>query len=71
MKRWTLVIVGVILAVAGVVWTLQGLNVLGQTGGMNGQGVWAVIGIITAVIGLAVLTVGARTRRPPGRSPSA
>jgi hypothetical protein len=56
---------GVFLAVAGVIWTLQGLDLLGQSGGMNGQRAWAVIGPITALVGLALLASSYRTGRPP------
>ena len=56
---------GVLLAVAGVVWTLQGLDLLGQSGGMNGQRVWALIGPVTALVGLALVVRGYRTGRPP------
>jgi len=44
MRRWVLVLLGALLAIAGVIWTLQGLNLLGQSGGMNGQRIWALIG---------------------------
>jgi hypothetical protein len=56
---------GVFLAVAGVIWTLQGLDLLGQSGGMNGQRVWAVIGPITALVGLALIAGSYRMGRPP------
>jgi hypothetical protein len=56
---------GVILAVAGVIWTLQGLDLLGQSGGMNGQRAWAVIGPITALVGLALIASNYRAGRPP------
>ena len=45
MKVWGSIIVGVLLFLAGIVWTLQGLDVLGQSGGMNGHKIWAVIGL--------------------------
>jgi hypothetical protein len=53
MRRSLYLGLGVFLAVSGVIWTLQGLDLLGQSGGMNGQQVWAVIGPITALVGLA------------------
>jgi hypothetical protein len=64
MKRWVLLVLGVLLAVAGVIWTLQGLDLLGQSGGMNGQRIWAVIGPVTALVGLALVVAGIRSRRP-------
>ena len=65
MKVWMPLLIGVLLFLAGVVWTLQGLDMLGQSGGMNGQRVWAIIGPITAVIGVVLVSVGARARRAP------
>jgi len=56
---------GVLLTLAGVIWTLQGLDLLGQSGGMNGQRAWAVIGPITALVGLALIASRYRTGRSP------
>jgi hypothetical protein len=55
-------IVGVLLVLMGGLWTLQGLNLLDQTGGMNGQAMWAVIGLIVVVVGLVLGGVGLRKR---------
>jgi hypothetical protein len=63
MKVWVSVIVGALLVIVGVIWTLQGLDVLGQSGGMNGHRIWAVVGPIVGIVGLALLYVGARARR--------
>ncbi|MGD0928605.1 MAG: hypothetical protein ABR926_25820 [Streptosporangiaceae bacterium] len=63
--------IGVVLAIAGVVWILQGLNLLGQSGGMNGQHIWAIIGVICALAGLGFITAGARARRTTARLPGA
>lgn len=68
MKRWVLIVVGGLMVVAGVVWTLQGLDVFGGTGGMNGQKIWAVIGPIVAVVGLVLAVTGAR--RPGAGAPA-
>ena len=62
MKRWTFVIVGIVLVIAGVIFMLQGLDVFGGSGGMNGNKTWAVIGPIIAIVGLVLLVTGARTR---------
>lgn len=61
MKRWLLIVIGVLLVLAGALWTLQGLDLLGQSGGMNGQRVWAVIGPLVAVVGVVLVVVGLRT----------
>ncbi len=58
--RWVWLILGGLLVLCGVVWTLQGLDLLGQSGGMNGQKMWAVIGPITAIIGLLLVRLGLR-----------
>jgi hypothetical protein len=62
MKRPSLVAVGVLLAVVGVIWTLQGLDYLGGSA-MSGVSVWAVIGPVVAVVGLALAVAGSRGRR--------
>ena len=62
MKRATFMIVGVVLAIAGVIWTLQGLDVFGGSSGMNGHKIWAVIGPIVAVVGVVVFITGTRSR---------
>lgn len=62
MKAWMLVGFGVVFALVGVVWTLQGIGVL--TGSpMTGQGTWLVIGLVLASIGLALVTAGAGALR--------
>lgn len=70
MKRWTFLVLGVLLAIGGAVFTLQGLNLLGQSGGMNGHKVWAIIGLIILLAGLGLVTAGARAGRSPGSSPA-
>lgn len=51
---WARRIVGAILVLVGAVWIGQGVNVL-HGSGMSGHGVWAVIGAVVLVIGVAVL----------------
>lgn len=62
MKRAILLVVGVLLVIAGLIWTLQGLDVFGGSSGMNGHKIWAVIGVIVAVVGLVLVATGARSR---------
>jgi hypothetical protein len=61
--RWVLIVIGVLAVLSGAVWTLQGLDLLGQSGGMNGEKMWAVIGPITAVVGLVLIWAGLRRKR--------
>jgi hypothetical protein len=61
MRRGLLAGFGVLLTVAGVVWTLQGLGFIGGSV-MTGVTLWAVLGPIAAVIGLAMAVTGLRRR---------
>jgi hypothetical protein len=70
MRRWIFLLLGVILTIVGAVWTLQGLDLLGQSGGMNGQRIWAVIGPLAVVGGLAFVTIGVRAGRSARSSPN-
>ena len=54
-------LIGVVLAVAGGVFTLQGIGVLGGSF-MSGSATWAVIGIALVVVGLVLYSRGTRTR---------
>jgi hypothetical protein len=56
---WTLV--GLVAIAAGVVWTLQGLDVLGGSA-MSGETTWAIVGPIVAVVGMLVFLFGIRRR---------
>ena len=63
--RVALVVLGALIGIAGIVWTLQGLGYV--TGSfMTGATVWAVIGPVTAVAGLALIAFGLLRRRVPG-----
>ena len=52
-------ILGVLLVLAGVVWILQGINVLPGSF-MTGQMQWAVYGVIAVVIGIALFVASGR-----------
>jgi len=57
------IVLGALLVVMGAVFTLQGLGYLAGSA-MTGVTTWAIIGPIIAVVGIALLVTGARTRRP-------
>ena len=61
MVRGLLVGVGLLVAVAGVIFTLQGVGLIGGSG-MTGSTFWAVAGPIIALAGLATAVVGWRRR---------
>jgi hypothetical protein len=62
MKQIVLVVIGLVAALAGLVWTLQGLGYVGGSF-MSGATVWAIIGPIVALAGLVLITLGLRRRR--------
>ena len=66
MRRVVLVGVGFLLTLAGVVFTLQGVGVLGG-GVMSGVTFWAVAGPVIALAGLALVAIGlsGRLTQPP------
>lgn len=51
------VIVGVLLVLSGLVWFLQGIDVL-QGSSMTGDTKWAIIGPIVALVGAAMVVYG-------------
>jgi hypothetical protein len=66
MSREWLIGLGAVLTVAGVIFALQGFGDIGGSP-MTGVSLWAVIGPIVAVIGVAVAITGLR-RRPASSS---
>jgi hypothetical protein len=61
MRNGLLVLVGTVATVAGIVFALQGFNVIGGSA-MSGHSLWAVLGPVIAVVGLALLAAGSRRR---------
>ena len=55
--RFALVIIGILMI--GAVWILQGTGMLPGSV-MSGQQMWAIIGAVVLVVGIGVLTAGAR-----------
>ncbi|TAK74885.1 MAG: hypothetical protein EPO16_10045 [Dehalococcoidia bacterium] len=60
--RWWSVAAGVLLALTGSVWALQGVGVLGGST-MSGNSTWTVIGIAVAVAGALLAWRGAARGR--------
>ncbi len=63
MKR-LLTIIGIVLLLVGVLWILQGYNVIGGSF-MSGQMIWALIGLIAGIVGAILLFVAYRPRTRP------
>jgi len=60
-----LIVLGALAALAGVVWTLQGLGYIGGSF-MSGATLWAVIGPIVVLVGLAIIVLALRSLRRSG-----
>jgi hypothetical protein len=60
--RWVRAIGGVLLTLVGLVWILQGVNVIGGSG-MSGHGQYAVLGMVVALIGIWLLQGAIRVHR--------
>jgi len=62
MRTIILVGVGVLITLAGVIFTLQGVGVIGGSA-MSGVTVWSVAGPVITVVGLAIAGIGLRVAR--------
>ena len=54
MSRIVTLTIGAVLILLGLLWILQGFDVIGGSG-MSGHAIWAVIGIIIGVVGLVLI----------------
>ena len=61
MKKVLLIGAGLLITVAGVIFTLQGVGALGGSA-MSGVTFWAAAGPVIALVGLAMVAVGLRRR---------
>ncbi len=52
--KWILNGLGVILTLAGLVWLLQGMNIL-RGSVMSGASQWTIIGLICVIVGVGLL----------------
>lgn len=60
--KWLLNILGVILVLIGVIWILQGVNILPGSF-MSGHILYAILGIIVGAVGGFLLTSANRRRK--------
>ena len=56
--RLQFLIPGILLLLIGLVWVLQGADVIKGSQLMSGKPTWLVIGIVVAVVGLVLSYVG-------------
>ncbi|GAC1468381.1 MAG: hypothetical protein PVSMB7_16300 [Chloroflexota bacterium] len=59
--RWIRAAGGALLVLVGVLWILQGVNVVGGSG-MSGHGQYAVLGVVVAFVGVWLLLGAIRIR---------
>jgi uncharacterized membrane protein HdeD (DUF308 family) len=59
---WVRGVPGVVLFLLGALWVLQGVNVL-HGSGMSGHGQYAVLGVVTLLLGVALLAWAVVVRR--------
>ena len=62
--RIILSIIGVLIILAGVVWFLQGINLLPGSF-MTGQTQWAIYGAIAVLVGIGLIVLANRRRASP------
>jgi len=60
--KWLLNIIGVILILVGIVWFLQGINIL-LGSFMSGDPLYSVLGILLVAVGMILLAFTNRRRR--------
>ena len=64
MSKPVLITLGIIVALLGLLFTLQGLGVVGGSA-MSGSTLWAVLGPVIAIVGIVLVVLGLRRGRKP------
>jgi hypothetical protein len=62
MIRWVVPVVGVVLALVGALWTLQGVGVISGSE-MTGSRLWTINGLIAVFVGIGLIWLAMRVRR--------
>jgi len=63
-RKLGLLIFGVILLLAGIVFSLQGADIITGSQLMSGNSTYIYVGAVVAVIGLVLLALGSRVGKP-------
>ncbi|HEY7782273.1 MAG TPA: hypothetical protein VIC85_18930 [Ktedonobacterales bacterium] len=63
--RWVILIIGILAIAFGLLWTLQGLNIV-RGGFMSGHIQYTVLGVVVGIIGIVLVVTSARRRAPKG-----
>ncbi|MET7495142.1 hypothetical protein [Streptomyces sp900116325] len=67
MKKWVRPLVGAILLLIGVMWSLQGSGVVDNSEVMSGESQWLFVGLVVAIVGVTLLVGGIRKLRADRR----
>ena len=67
-RRLVLLILGVVLLLAGIVFSLQGADIITGSSLMSGNSTYIYVGAIVAIIGLALLVLSSRVGKKPASS---
>ncbi|WP_030932768.1 hypothetical protein [Streptomyces sp. NRRL B-24720] len=67
MKKWVRPLVGAILLLIGVMWSLQGSGAVDNSEVMSGESQWLFIGLVVAIVGVTLLVGGIRKLRADRR----
>jgi uncharacterized membrane protein HdeD (DUF308 family) len=62
---WIRGILGLVFSLTGIVWILQGTNVV-HGSGMSGHGLYTVLGVVVLLIGVALFSWAWRIREKVG-----
>ena len=62
--KWVLRVLGMLMALVGIVWILQGVNILPGSF-MTGQPLYAVLGVVVGAVGVLLLVLA--NRRKPAK----
>ena len=65
-RRLALLVVGVILLLMGIVFSLQGANVITGSSLMSGNSTYIYVGILVAIIGLVLVAWSSRSVKSQG-----
>ena len=70
-RKLVLVVLGVLVLLAGIVFTLQGADVIAGSSLMSGNSTYIYVGAIVAIIGLALLALSSRAGKKPSSQTTA
>jgi hypothetical protein len=67
-RKLALLIVGVLLLLAGIVFSLQGANVITGSSLMSGNSTYIYVGAVVAIVGLVLIALASRSGGMPAPS---